>query len=306
MKCIYCGAEIPDNAIFCPNCGGNLSNVKHCPKCGEAVCDDERFCHNCGAELLKPATLPKEEHDEEEHAEPKKSELPTPEIQTDNDTVLSDLEEYEEEDGRSHKWIYTFAIISIPLIIGAGVWCYNTCYNKPDKIDPQVSSVVGDSLSVSNTENDSLHLEQEEENKENAQKHTTEYLSERVSQIYTQAINSGGGSADEAFLTMRFIKIIKAINVIQETKCISLNEFDHWYWGNEERPSNLQVDQVDIKDQYNATVDITLSFPSETPNIRLKLLFENNDWFIDDFQEIKKGKIIFSNRKYLEEAISSN
>ena len=100
--------------------------------------------------------------------------------------------------------------------------------------------------------------------------------------------------------------LIKAINVIQEAKCISLNEFDHWYWGNEERPSNLQVDQVDIKDQYNATVDITLSFPSETPNIRLKLLFENNDWFIDDFQEIKKGKIIFSNRKYLEEAISSN
>ena len=50
MKCKYCGAEVPNDTSFCPNCGKDLSKLKKCVKCGEIIDDDATFCPHCGAE----------------------------------------------------------------------------------------------------------------------------------------------------------------------------------------------------------------------------------------------------------------
>lgn len=47
MKCKYCGAEVPKESQFCPNCGKDLSKLR---KCGEIIDDDATFCPHCGAE----------------------------------------------------------------------------------------------------------------------------------------------------------------------------------------------------------------------------------------------------------------
>lgn len=50
MKCKYCGAEVPKESQFCPNCGKDLSKLRKCVKCGEIIDDDATFCPHCGAE----------------------------------------------------------------------------------------------------------------------------------------------------------------------------------------------------------------------------------------------------------------
>lgn len=46
MKCIYCGAEIPESARFCPACGKPVADA--CPSCGAALPQGAAFCPECG------------------------------------------------------------------------------------------------------------------------------------------------------------------------------------------------------------------------------------------------------------------
>ena len=51
MKCENCGAQTPDKAVFCPECGANLAEQtkkKTCPFCGNEVTKEAVFCNNCG------------------------------------------------------------------------------------------------------------------------------------------------------------------------------------------------------------------------------------------------------------------
>ena len=51
MKCEKCGAQTPDQAVFCPECGANLAEQtkkKTCPFCGNEVSEEAVFCNNCG------------------------------------------------------------------------------------------------------------------------------------------------------------------------------------------------------------------------------------------------------------------
>ena len=51
MKCEKCGAQTPENATFCPECGANLAEQtkkRTCPFCGNEVSEEAVFCNNCG------------------------------------------------------------------------------------------------------------------------------------------------------------------------------------------------------------------------------------------------------------------
>lgn len=60
MVCSVCKERIPDDAVFCPECGApvssgsvNRSGIKYCPECGTEVGADDVFCPECGAELIR-------------------------------------------------------------------------------------------------------------------------------------------------------------------------------------------------------------------------------------------------------------
>ena len=49
MNCSDCGAENPENAVFCKNCGRRLDGMAVCPACGALTPADGAFCVRCGA-----------------------------------------------------------------------------------------------------------------------------------------------------------------------------------------------------------------------------------------------------------------
>lgn len=52
MKCQYCNYEIPNDSVFCPECGKeqNISEVVQafCPECGALLDEGSAFCPECG------------------------------------------------------------------------------------------------------------------------------------------------------------------------------------------------------------------------------------------------------------------
>ena len=55
MICRRCGAELPDNAIRCSNCGIKVN--MYCPECKTLNPFGSKSCKNCGFELLKPCPV---------------------------------------------------------------------------------------------------------------------------------------------------------------------------------------------------------------------------------------------------------
>lgn len=48
-KCAACGAALPANAKFCPECGASVKRV--CPKCGTELAPTAKFCPECGTKV---------------------------------------------------------------------------------------------------------------------------------------------------------------------------------------------------------------------------------------------------------------
>ena len=69
IVCPNCSADLPDDAVFCDQCGASLNSAPQatpaapaaatgedvCPSCGAATIPGEAFCDNCGASLAEPA-----------------------------------------------------------------------------------------------------------------------------------------------------------------------------------------------------------------------------------------------------------
>ena len=51
MICHKCGADNPEDSIFCSKCGNRLDGKCYCKQCGKINSDDNKFCTYCGAEL---------------------------------------------------------------------------------------------------------------------------------------------------------------------------------------------------------------------------------------------------------------
>ena len=53
ILCPNCGAEVPEGALFCPECGFNLNGPSFCPNCGAEAKPDADICEVCKAWLLE-------------------------------------------------------------------------------------------------------------------------------------------------------------------------------------------------------------------------------------------------------------
>lgn len=49
-KCIYCGAQLQEDSVFCSYCGKKIE-FRSCSHCGAKLEDDSVFCSKCGMRL---------------------------------------------------------------------------------------------------------------------------------------------------------------------------------------------------------------------------------------------------------------
>lgn len=55
MNCSKCGMELPENTVFCTECGTKVAKTKQlrCKNCGTKLTKDDLFCPDCGEPIEK-------------------------------------------------------------------------------------------------------------------------------------------------------------------------------------------------------------------------------------------------------------
>lgn len=51
MNCQKCGAELADDAKFCPQCGARVDGKTECPGCGREIAENSVYCTYCGKRI---------------------------------------------------------------------------------------------------------------------------------------------------------------------------------------------------------------------------------------------------------------
>lgn len=65
--CPKCNSKLPDEALFCANCGEKVADISTCPSCGKPVARGSKYCMFCGVDVNNPSQTaqpvkPKEKH----------------------------------------------------------------------------------------------------------------------------------------------------------------------------------------------------------------------------------------------------
>ena len=57
MPCKNCGAENPEGAVYCHNCGSRMDGMRACLSCGFLMAREYYFCPAGGGDFGGPAAL---------------------------------------------------------------------------------------------------------------------------------------------------------------------------------------------------------------------------------------------------------
>ena len=256
-KCYYCGVEIEDDADFCTACGSELPDCT-CPQCGADVRDDDNYCQNCGYDLLNDEGV---EVDDES-----------------GDGVVDTLEEVEESPKSKYIIPIVVGIIALALI---GGWYFLGSNNTTEG---SKAAVVSDS--------DSIIVDSDSIVEDISDVHSEAYIKHRLQQICDQIPSTPEKELVNKYFSESFRKLYNA--VIEEDKRIesegNLGFFDFVFWtggqdGDLESVTVLEVEKT-AELAALATVQDLVRFgenDESKSSKQLNLVFENGDWFIDDF-----------------------
>ena len=108
-KCLFCGAPLDDDAIFCSNCGKKIEpQGKICPQCGAKVGTDSVFCAKCGTRLDAQEVSPMAPIEEKEE------------------------QEYDWEEENNKTWWYVIGGIVLFALAGLGSYYAFKHFDKTD------------------------------------------------------------------------------------------------------------------------------------------------------------------------------
>ena len=130
-------------------------------------------------------------------------------------------------------------------------------------------------------------------------------LPQRLMAIYNDVFNGqGGGDNDEKYCSESYKSLISQFNEAYENSTLEGEmlgpECDHWTASQDAIKSTMEIIEVNKTSATNAIAKIHVDngFEDSGSDIEIKLVFENGDWFIDDFIYFNQ-----SERKIYEEAI---
>ena len=159
MRCQFCGKEIPDDSVFCPECGNVLNRGQEpdqsrevqlfCENCGARIQPGDTFCASCG-QRTKNAESPigygqqGQAYKEQPYGEAKAGENPAK--------------------GKKSSAPIIIAIIACVLVIlaGIGIAVKIFIFDKRDKDNPEVSGQTAVSGDVGDAEDEDGEEKEEE------------------------------------------------------------------------------------------------------------------------------------------------
>lgn len=322
MKCFYCGKEIDDDAHFCPLCGHDLSNLIKCPNCGSLLERGTKFCTHCGSPIelsekegnkspitkdeSTPDTIsPIDNEDEDSEENTINSDQP---YSTNQENVVEDSGDKgsgnegsnnDDTDTKvSHKGI-KWILITILIILGCiGLgWFFLYYQHRP------TFSTTNDSLDVQSINVDSSQID-------DLQRQNTEYIKQRLEDIYVHALEDMSQNSDAAYLSSSFNAIYNEAEEKAAQDSTLLFDVNHWTMSQESNHPSMQIEKITINKE-TAIANIVINDywddgQTSQTKVRLILKFEHGDWYIDDFQAVKGSKVIFSERAEAENYLGNH
>ncbi len=281
-KCYYCGVEIEDDADFCTACGSELPDCT-CPQCGADVRDDDNYCQNCGYDLLNDEGV---EVDDES-----------------NDGVVDTLEEVEESPKSKIIIPIVVGIIALALI---GGWYFlgsnNTTEGSKAAVVSDSDSIIVDSDSIVEDINDV---------------HSEAYIKHRLQQICDGVPSTPEKTFVNKYFSESFKKLYNAVNEKYDNEYpeSDMGYFGSYFWSNSGSVDDSNINSVTVLEVELITESTALATVQdyvkygkndELKNSKqIKLVFENDDWFIDDFNDYKSNMEEYINRTNDSETITA-
>ena len=272
MKCIHCNTELKEGAIFCPNCGKEVTEMNVCINCGEYIKSGAPFCPHCGAN----------QHEEQVETESPKPEVkqiveqPKEDVQIEQQETLQETQReestdtpiiYEEKKSKKGIWII-LTILLLCAIAGAGYYFFD----KGNGNDSYVSA--SDTIAV---DDDSAEYDI----------HSVEGVEARLNEIFTQALNM----SDDAIVNNYFSEEFRALyKKVDEVDSNSGDEIGFWQGnildGSQETMTGFKIGKVYNLSDKTANADVSTVYDYENSHSEYVqhyvLVFENGNWFIDE------------------------
>ena len=282
--CPNCKAVLDDIAIFCPECGAKIEDVRCCIKCGKEIDEDCDFCPYCGTPQTEDDVIEdikKEEELSHEEANKNISEVGTTALDTKNEPQIARRESKDEENNN----IYRIACIAILFIIALGLSLFYF-YLKND------------------SDSESSHTMLYSNSNENAIQGNEKYADPkeiRINEIFSKGLKMNYEDAVNTYYSQEFRRLYNEIEKIDATG-IEIGFWEGSLWdGNQDIDANkIEIKRIDNVNSESFNADICLirdyDFSDYSEVLTFRFILENGIWYIDD-------NLSRSLKKYMKEYI---
>lgn len=156
MFCKNCKSEIPDDSIFCQECGAKVERdnkgPKTCPKCGNAVEEGDLFCMACGEPLRGeegPEQIVPDERIEEKVEEQPSEQPEPPKVDSIPDKVTRTEPQKDKKPDKSK--VYLGISVAVVVVLGAVIIGRSVMSKKGSSAQAETGAAVSESSQIAET-----------------------------------------------------------------------------------------------------------------------------------------------------------
>ncbi len=291
LRCPQCNTELAEGFEFCPNCGSSIVASQYkCNQCGADLEEDGKFCPNCGAPVVGPPdsfqmsdNMQQSQPQEmvEEINNPVPEEIPV--SKHNHDDVANTLKR-DESRGGSKKWLWILGSILLLGLVGGGWYFFNEGYFGNRAMDP-VEEIVDSIAEV----NDSIYEEEYD-------MHSVDGIKQRLSEILTEALKMPEEDAINTYFSEEFKDLyakVEKYDTEHPENEIGFWNGNIWNGGQDGSPNGFNINSVSSSTETEAYANVKFSqdideYHSATYQ-SVSLVFENENWYIDDVNGDKAG-----------------
>ena len=277
MRCRYCNTELKQGAKFCKNCGKEVLEFDSCISCGQQIKVGASFCPYCGAsqkEGVQPIHKLEqsiEASNSENMATQQHEDIPivaTPPNTVDTEQPQVTPEEQptfieEKEQAKTWRWV-----VCAVLVIGlaGGLYFFLSGKTNSSKSN-ETEMVIADSSEMD------------------------EIIAKRITDIYNDVFSGNGcADADSKYCSKGYLSLAKEFEEAYANSNIDEImglDYDHWTLTNEEAVNpSMRIISISKQSDKDVIAKVHISYgqvENSGGDVSLRLIFENGNWFIDDF-----------------------